>query len=221
MRIHALLSLCAFVLALGLPQRQALAALVTYTDAAQFAAATGNPTIESFEQLAPRTRSTAPIVVPTFSLSSATPVGVQNGSNSPESGFGSFATDGVQYLLVYQPNQPAGTLRFDLAHPTTAFGFYITDNGETDGELSLSSNAGETLNSLTLAQFPPIFGNGSQLFFGFTQTTPFTQIFLTSTGIDDSYGLDQVYVQTVPLPSALWLFLSGLPVLRRLRLRPQ
>lgn len=209
MRIPAVLS--PLMLALALTAAPPAALATTYTDAAQFIAATGLTTFESFEQLAPRNRSADPVVVPAFTLTSnAAPIGVQNGPSSPEDGFGAFATDGAQYLLVYLPAQAPGTLSFNLNAPATAFGFYVTDLGEADGVLTLSTNVGEAAAGLTLAEFPPVLAGGGQLFFGYTQSTPFTQVLLGNTLIDEAYGLDQVYVQTVPLPSAAWLFLSGL-----------
>jgi len=193
------------------PHANAVAAVTTYTDEAQFIAAAGNPTFESFEQLTARVRSAAPINVPAFTITpSGQTLGVQDTPNSPEGGFGSFATDGSKYLFVYLPNQPTGTLQFDLAQPSTAFGFSITDVGETDGILSLSTNTGEAQSGLVLAQYPPQLGGGASLFFGITQATPFTQVILNVTGIDEAYGLDKVYTQAVPIPSAVWLFISAL-----------
>lgn len=208
MRLFTVLPL---VLALNNPLATVQAAVTTYTDAAQFLAATGNPTAESFEQLTPKNRAFDPISVPGFSLTGLTaPVGVQNGADSPETGFGASATDGAQYLLIYLPGDAPGTLRFDLAAPAIGFGLYLTDLGEAGGTLTVSTDLGEAQNTVTLANFSPALGGGSVLFFGFTQTTPFTQIFLSTNGIDEAYGLDQVSVQTVPIPAAGWLFLSGL-----------
>jgi hypothetical protein len=212
MRIPFLVSPLLLFATLCNPHSEAVASIVTYSNEAQFLAAAGNVSLESFEQLAPRTRSSDPISVSSFTLT-PTPglLGVQDGPNTPETGYGAFATDGTKYLFIYRPNETFGTLRFDLSGPTTAFGFNITDLGEIGGTLTLSSDTGESLTGLTVAQFPPLLPNGSQFFFGFTQTTPFTQVFLTSTGlIDDAFGLDEVYVQQVPLPSAVWLLVSGL-----------
>lgn len=137
-------------------------------------------------------------------------LGIQDGTDSPETGFGASAVDGTKYLFMYRSNLPAGTLRFDLTNPTSTFGFYITDVGETSGAVTFHTNAGESLSETTLAQYPPTLGNGNAQFFGITQATPFTQLFLTSTGIDDSYGLDKVYFRTVvPAPGAFAVLSLG------------
>ncbi|MFM8331151.1 MAG: hypothetical protein ACKN9T_05635 [Candidatus Methylumidiphilus sp.] len=168
MRIPAVLSPLMLALALTILPSAALA--TTYTDAAQFIAATGLTTFESFEQLAPRNRTADAVVVPAFTLTSApAPIGVQNGPSSPEDGYGAFATDGSQYLLVYLPSQAPGTLSFNLNAPATAFGFYVADLGETSGVFTLSANVGEAAAGLTLATFPPTLAGGGQLFFGYTQ----------------------------------------------------
>lgn len=41
-----------------------------------------------------------------------------------------------RYLTAHLPNQPQGTLRFDLASPGTVFGFNIMDVGEVTGTVS-------------------------------------------------------------------------------------
>ncbi len=175
-----------------------------FTSESAYLSAAGNVSFESFEGLTPRVRVSDPIAVPAFTLTPAPGLlGVQNGANSPEPGYGASAIDGSHYLLMYRPNISAGTLQFDFTRPTNTFGFYITDLGETSGVLSFHTNAGASVNETTLAQYPPLPGNGNVQFYGFTQDTPFTSLSLTSTGLDDSYGLDKVYTRSaaaVPAP---------------------
>ena len=79
----------ALALAATLASPMAQAADATYNDEAAFVAAIqggpGVPIIEGFESLEPRLRSLQPLSSPWFTLSSeTTPMGVQDGSNSPE-----------------------------------------------------------------------------------------------------------------------------------------
>ena len=179
-------------------------AQTTYSDEGVFTTATGAASFESFENVVARVRGAAPVGVSGFTVTpDAATLGVLDGPDSPETTFGSAATDGTKALFIYQPGVPTGTLRFDLNSPTTFFGFDLIDAGETDGFVIVRTNAGETLSDLTLASYPPTFGNGNVQFLGFSQATPFTQVFLTITGVDEAYALDKVYVQSVPEPGVL------------------
>jgi hypothetical protein len=198
----------------------AQAADSTFNTESSFVAAAGAALIESFETTAPRLRGTAPVATPRFTVSGgATPIGVQNGADSPDPGFGALATDGQRYLSVYLPNQPQGTLQFDLTQPATSFGFNITDVGEATGVITLRTDAGAYIGGINLASFPPTFGNGNVQFFGLTQTLPFTKVFLTVTGLDDAYGLDKIYTTAVPEPASAWLLVLGLTALLTKRRR--
>ncbi len=189
------------------------AQLMIYTSESSYLSAAGAVSFESFEGVAPRARSTDAVTVSAFSVTPAPGLlGVQNDVNSPENGFGASAQDGTHYLFMYRPSLAAGTLRFDLTRPTNTFGFYLSDDGETAGALTFHTDAGETVTETTLDQYPPILPSGNVRFYGFTQSTPFTQVFLTSTGIDDSFGLDKVYTRSapVPAPGSLVTLLFGL-----------
>lgn len=190
------------------------AADATYTDEASFLAGAGNTTIESFEGLAARLRTLAPISTPLLTLSpTVAPIGLQTGTDSPETGFGATAVDGSRYVSVYLPNLPQGTLRFDLATPSTTFGFYLTDVGETPGQILLRTSAGAFASDTVVASFPPLLGNGSVRFVGLTQTQAFSQVFLTVQGVDEAYGLDKVYISAVPEPAPAALLGLGLAAL--------
>jgi hypothetical protein len=207
----------ALALAATLASPMAQAADATYNDEAAFVAAIqggpGVPIIEGFESLEPRLRSLQPLSSPWFTLSSeTTPMGVQDGSNSPEDGYGSYATEGTQYLSVYRTGGlPQGTLQFDMNTPGHLFGFSITDVGEVEGTVHLRTDSGAYAGGVDVAVFPPVFGNGQQFFFGLTQDTPFTQVWLTVNGVDEAYGLDKLYVTLTPVPepAAAWLLLAG------------
>ena len=151
--------------------------MLTYTSEAAFLAATSNLAFESFESSAPQALGSgggSAVVTSAFTVTPQGPatLGVQDGPDSPGSGFGSVATD--------------GTLSF------------VTDTGDAAG-------------GITAFTFPPNFNNGNVLFFGFTQTDAFTQVFLTVTGLDDAFGIDKVYM--VAEPAGLALLLAGLAAL--------
>jgi hypothetical protein len=196
----------------------AAAADQSFSSEAAFLLATGATSFESFESLAGAARSLAPIVAPLLTVTPIdAPVGVQTGPASPENGFGAVATEGSHYLSVYLPNLPQGSLRITLAAPATAFGFNISDLGETAGTLTLQTNAGGFAGGLTLASYPALLGNGNVQFFGIQQDTPFTEILLTASGVDDAFGLDKLYVSAVPEPAHAALLLAGLGLLAGLR----
>jgi PEP-CTERM motif len=173
-------------------------------------------TIESFETTAPRLRSTDPLATPLFTLTGGTtPIGVQSGINMPEEAFGAVPTNGLRFLSVYLPNQPQGTLVFDLTSPAKAFGFNITDVGETAGVITLRTDTGAYAAGITVATFSSNLGNGNVQFYGLTQDQPFTRVFLTVTGLDDAYGLDKIYVTAVPEPGSVLLMALGVAALVR------
>jgi hypothetical protein len=192
----------------------ALAANATFTTETSFVAAAGPVAIESFETTAPRLRAASPLATPLFALSGGTTgIGVQSGTDNPEPAFGAVATDGTRFVSVYLPNQPQGTLVFDLLTPAKAFGFNITDVGEANGVITLRTDVGAYAAGINVATYPPTFANGNVQFYGLTQDTPFTRVFLTVTGLDDAYGLDKIYVTPVPEPVSALLMLMGLAVM--------
>lgn len=189
----------------------AAAADATFTTEASFVAAAGSTQLESFESLAPLLRSGAPVVTPLLSLTALTAqLGVQSAPNSPNDGFGASATDGTRYVTGYLPNQTQGTLRFDLASPSTAFGFNVIDLGEIVGTLALRTNTGAFVSDVVVANYSGNLPTGNVQYFGLTQTQAFTQVFVTITGNDDAFGIDKVSVSPVPEPTTALLLMGGL-----------
>jgi MYXO-CTERM domain-containing protein len=201
----------------------AVAANAVFTTESSFVAAAGATVIESFETTATGVRSLSPVTTPSFVVApqapSDAPIGVNGGPNTPNMGFGAAATDGVRYLTVYLPNAPQGALVFNLAAPTTAFGFNIIDYGEaTGGLLSIATDFGAYSGGTQLASYSTGLANGNVQFFGIAQDQPFTRVVLTATGLDDAYALDKVYLSApVPEPASAALALAGLAGLAGLR----
>lgn len=183
-----------------------------YQDEASFTSANPGLGFESFESVAGRVRGSGSVTVGGLSV---TPLGnallgVQTGANAPETGFGSEATHGSRYLFSYLPGVATGTLQFSFATPTSAFGLNLIDVGEVTGEILLQTNNGGQ--SLVARNFGSgnLLGSGSVLFVGLSQDLAFTSITLTVTGVDDAFGVDKVYVQSVPEPGEWAMLLAGL-----------
>lgn len=217
LRTAALAALSASLLAISAPAGASLSngpTLTDYEDEAAFRSAHPGLGFESFESVAGRPRSGNAVTAGGLTV---TPdgnalLGVQTGSLSPEDGFGSGATHGSRYLFSYLANQPTGTLRFDFTTPTRAFGLNLTDIGEVAGEIQLQTDTSGLLEPLVVRSFDSgnLLPNGSVLFIGLSQDIPFSSVTLTITGNDDAYGLDKVYVQSVPEPGEWAMMLAGL-----------
>jgi hypothetical protein len=188
--------------------------LTFYTSEATFTSANPGLGFESFESVASRTRASTAVTVPGLSVTplGTALLGVQTGPDAPEAGYGTGATHGSRYLFSWLPGQPSGTLRFDFQTPTLAFGLNLTDLGEVTGEIRLDTNNSGLPASTVVYTFGSsnLPGNGSVLFAGVSQDTPFSSDTLTITGVDEAYGVDKVYVQSVPEPGEWAMMLAGL-----------
>jgi PEP-CTERM motif len=203
----------------------AMAVPVTYTNETAFVSGTGSTTFESFETLPGSSRTPgASVVAPLVSVTSLTaPMGVNTGPATPDDAFGAVATDGSHFLSVYAPNLSPGTIRFDFASPTNAFGLNLTDLFEAAGSLVLRTNVGEFSSGVTVFNSTGGLANSNVLFFGLSQDVAFTQLFLTvQGGIDEAFGIDKVYVSApaaIPEPSSALLLMAGLAAWGGLRSR--
>ncbi len=196
---------------------QVRAADATFTNESLFQAAAGSTAMESFETVAARLRANASVAAPSLTVNPlfGAMIGIQDASNSPGDGFGSYATDGARYLLSYVDPisgnfQSTGTLHFALNAPTRAFGLTLTDIGEVDGTVVLRTGVGAFVAGTTLLSFPLQTGNGGQFFIGLTQAAAFTDVYLTVSALDEAYGVDRILVASVPEPAEYALMLAGL-----------
>jgi hypothetical protein len=207
------------LLALGAPAAQA--ANATFTDEAAFLAAAGPVAIESFETLAAQPRGLSPISTALLSLSGGdTPIGVQTGPDTPETGFGASAQDGSHYVSLYRAGLPTGTLVITLAAPTFAFGLFLSDVGEAAGQVTLAPDAGAFASGATLLSFSEgALPNGAARFVGLVQTVAFSQVLLTVTGVDEAYGIDKLSIGVVPEPATAGLLGLGLAAVALARRR--
>lgn len=195
----------------------AVAADATFLDETSFQAAAGTTLMESFEVVASRLRANTAIVAPTLTVNplNGAMIGIQDGSNTPGDGFGSYATQGSKYLLSYVDPvsgslQSTGTLHFALNGPTRAFGLTITDLGEANGTVTLKTGGGAFSGGVNLISFPLQPSGTGQFFVGLTQDASFTDVYLTVSGLDEAYGVDRVLVTAVPEPAEYALLLAGL-----------
>lgn len=128
---------------------------------------------------------------------------------------GRFATSGQSFYEV------SGTFDIAFSNPISAFGFYATDVGDFNGQLTLTLIDGTTM-IVNLTVPNTVNGNdGSLLFWGFIDPTQqYTKVSFGNTapgvdyfGFDDMVIGDAQQIHLVPEPSTLLLFGAGLGLL--------
>jgi PEP-CTERM motif len=207
-----------FAISAVLLANHATAAITIYSSESAFVLATAPSQFESFESSAARTRGSSIINTTHFSILPVSGlVGIQDGVDSPESGFGAFATDGNRYLFSYVPSSNPGSLVFTFTAPVVAFGFTMIDLGEAASTISALTGVGETASPVLLGTYENL-ANGNVGFIGFQQDTPFTELTLAFTGLDEAFGIDAVRV-AVPEPTSLLGLMTSLVIFASRRRR--
>lgn len=197
----------------------------TNSDAA--AAALGGVSIIDFEGLALgnfTTLTVAPGVNVTLTNNDASGSvgGIQNTDQHTPTPLGyNITAGGVQWLQVV-PNfddATGETVTFDFSIPITVFGAYLTDTQEGfPGPISVSFNDGAP-QSLSVTKTSD---NGGVLFFGFTDTDPFTSVSLSTGATDgsrDIWGIDNVAFTATPEPGTFGLLAGGVSLILISRIR--
>jgi hypothetical protein len=199
-----------------------------YLDRAAFmAAASGRSvTVEGFESFPyfpfPGGLDTTSLSTTSFTVSTLDGQGfLFAGTTGP---LGPRPTVGASALIVGANDGRFGALIFDLNNSVFGVGFDLTDAPE-QGDVLFSTNTGKhgvAAECCVLEDNPPFRGS-AQIFFGYIDDQPFSQLTLTPTATWDGWGVDEVtLVSGVPDPGSslllLGMGLTGLGAARR-RLR--
>jgi len=138
--------------------------------------------------------------------------------NSP--GYGRFATSGTNY---WNTNN---NFTIEFSNAISAFGFYGTDIGDINGQITLEFLSGATTNITVDSSLNA--PNGSLLFWGIIDNVnPFTKITFGTTNSSDVFGFDdmtiavasQVVTNPIPEPTTLAVFALGFLGLRARQLK--
>jgi hypothetical protein len=176
-----------------------------------FAALTAGVSTEDFEGFASGTvpasitfNGSAGNIVATFGAGTGS---VQTGPN----GVGRFATSPTQYF------ETTDAFNVTFSTPVAAFGFYGTDIGDFNGQLSVVLTRGGVDESLVVPH--TVGGNdGSLLFWGVLSTNPFDSVrFSQSASGTDFLGFDdlvigdrnQVVIPAIPEPATWGMMIAG------------
>jgi hypothetical protein len=199
----------AVVTAATLAGTERAVAATIFTNEATFITSSGPLAFESFEALTATNSVAGGFVaaLTNFTLTASPLAGVFDLADY----VGTHATDGIKFIEVEGGTQQVLTFTFGV--PIVEFGVTITDYGDVIGgvsQLTFLTNTGVTGAAVT----GPL-ANGSDRFFGLTDTTPFTSIsFTTPVGpFGDPFSVDRVFstqaAAAAPEPAFLVLLGTG------------
>jgi hypothetical protein len=186
--------LCALLASVSTAQAE----LIIYTNKETFLDAVAEPILESYEDQPITTQNSDPIVTSFFTMTllALSDSGEFRWLVTAEArpNAGTVPTEGIKFVEAAGRSSVAAPIEitFTFDDPIASFGLHIGDFGDlaSIGELTLST---DNVDELVIATTPPQLANGNVLFFGITDTNPFTTIQLTKTTETDGITIDEVY----------------------------
>jgi hypothetical protein len=188
-------------------------AYTIYGDEDSFLGATGDLSLESFEdEAATNTYSTDNLNLSGFTMVSGSTYSPSLGIYDIAPTYSGHATDGSNHLQYQSGMTDSEPLTFYFDDAINSFGLYITDWGDwSSGSLIFSNDAGNSL-TIATAAMSALLPNDNEFFFGIILSGfSFTDVTLTSSAEGDAYGIDEIYYgNTAPVPEPATMLLLGM-----------
>jgi len=181
------------------------AATLTYTEKTAFTSAAGSLRIEDFNALVNGSAfHTTPLDVGAFTLSmTGTPLTTRNFIDAPPPDYVyfDFSVDGTTFAFIHIDSDDSLFVTFDS--PITAFGVDLR-------ELNSDSLSTEII-AAEITITPAIKGEENLRFIGIISDTPYSTVEFRGLTIG-GFGMDNVMFSgtAIPIPTAIWLFSTGL-----------
>jgi PEP-CTERM motif len=205
-----LVALVVAAIAVTVTATPAHATIITYTNRASFDAAFPGAAVENWDGFASGT------TIPNGSTVNGITYHSSNGNALVTNNFLPSTAPNTLGENVNGFFLGTDSMTFTFTKPLTAFGIDINTFATATGDYIATTNNGDVINSF----FNPFPSFGTGEFIGFSSTTPFTSVTISSpTGI--AYTLDTLRAQAVPEPATLAVFgtlaLGAFGVRRRMK----